>query len=352
MVIRLLDPMVLHCSFPRSFISYSSSSFAFIISIILMWLVTITKHVPIPLSILLNIQNGRLDDGMGTCFVVVCQHDQTIHINDHNEQKFTYLFDVQKMIGMVPCKAFGDKKMSIHLYHTLGNCFNPYKSYFNPHPCFFQLAQNIFLTFLHKSIRMVHKNVFFQVSIQKCNLHIHFVYLQVHDSSNGEYTFNGNGFGTRGECLLEININNLWVPFCHQLHLVMHNLIGAYHFIQNTYLHPMILQSLGRGINSHVLSTMNDSSSFCMAFFHLITWSLCKVQQCVLDHWKTPYLHFSIWLMQNVILQSFSKQLVHPYRLSLFIIGVIFHVCIWNYFLIMTICIFFGYWNFKYAMTY
>jgi hypothetical protein len=50
-----------------------------------MSLVTIAKHVPIPLSILLNIQNGRMDNGMGTCFVVVCQHDQTIHINDHNE---------------------------------------------------------------------------------------------------------------------------------------------------------------------------------------------------------------------------------------------------------------------------
>lgn len=49
-----------------------------------------------------------MDNGMGTCFVVVCQHDQTIHINDHNEQKFTYLFNVQKMIGMVPCKGLGD----------------------------------------------------------------------------------------------------------------------------------------------------------------------------------------------------------------------------------------------------
>lgn len=55
-----------------------------------MSLVIIIKHVPIPLSILFNIQNGRIDNGMGTYFVVVCQYDQIIHINDHNEQKHLF----------------------------------------------------------------------------------------------------------------------------------------------------------------------------------------------------------------------------------------------------------------------
>ena len=59
----------------------------------------------------------------------------------------------------------------------------------------------MFLPWFHKTFRLDHVNVFFQVAIKECRGDVHMVDLQVFDSSNSQNGAKGGELCNRGKVL-------------------------------------------------------------------------------------------------------------------------------------------------------
>ena len=129
---------------------------------------------------------------------MISQDDQVIHIDEHCQQVLTRLLDVQQMIRFAPREAFLGEKGVYPLIPCSWRLLEPVQR-------LLELAHKMLEVLHFKSLRLTHVDVFLQLAIQKCGLHIHLMDLQIQRRPERKDAPNGVELGYRCKGLKEVD---------------------------------------------------------------------------------------------------------------------------------------------------
>lgn len=124
---------------------------------------------------------------------------------------------------------------------------------------FLEFAHKVFLPLSCETARVMHIDLHHQCFIKKRCHYVHMVDLPIHGRSYCENAFHDNKFGYRGKGLVEIYSGHLKYIFATNHSLCLTILPDISFSVWNNYLHPILLWSFRRLVNSHISLAMSES---------------------------------------------------------------------------------------------